>query len=46
MALFEELKILIGVMKARKFDYGRHANQEGQYNQAYKCPIQVMNLIG
>jgi hypothetical protein len=29
MTLFEELEILIGMMKAGKFDYSGHPNQQG-----------------
>jgi hypothetical protein len=46
MALLEELKILVGVMKARKFNYSGHANQEGHYEQADKRPVQVIHLLG
>ena len=44
MALLEMLEILIGEMKAGKFDYSRQANEQCPQEQTGECPVIFMDL--
>jgi hypothetical protein len=44
MALLEKLEILIGKMKAGKFDDSRQANEQRPQEQTDECPVIFMEL--